>query len=675
MFTRVFLLVFLLLAAVMTVGNRREFFETARYEEGDLAANALQIERAKHLHEIYGNYSRWGFHHPGPAFFYVYAAGELLLHDTLSLTPAPHNAHIYTGLLLQLVFFAAAVALVSRASSQPWLVAAILVLIAVIHFHFAARAWFSIWPPDVLVMPFLCLIVAAAAVSFGQSDALPWLVAAGGFLIHGHIAQPLFVLPLGAGALAALLWHRHRRRISLIDRGDILPAALGAGFTLPLIIDLFRWSQSNAYAIFLHLKFHSDAAATVYQSFLYLLSYFVYADNQETLNTLSPNSYAIFAGRWFLLVLWAVLLVFSIWAAIRARISSPTLTFARRLLVFFPAAVALDLVWGMRQDGGFTSFNSTFNFGLMLIAPFAAVLAATAMLRNPIPRAVSVGAMATAAVVAAFTTHATGEAEIRGAAIHRNLPAVLRTDPLPGAPKLLEFAPGDWFEAVTLGLALQRARVPFYVHPAWSVMFGRDKVFENQGHAMDANRLSRWRIGRRLAGGRPLTSEFAIDFPTAAPLGALPASILFGAQGNHSRYNYFGFCAPGEARDWSWTEAAVAAVEFTAAPVATDVKMAIEADPLIAKRGPHQQTVRIFVNGEKVGEPHFQPHETVELEISAPTWNRHSPVRIVFELPDATAPSSLTLNPDRRPLALAMYRIAFRTIASERPPHDALPRQ
>jgi hypothetical protein len=33
----------------------------------DYAANAMQIHNAKPLKQLYGNYSRWGFHHPGPA--------------------------------------------------------------------------------------------------------------------------------------------------------------------------------------------------------------------------------------------------------------------------------------------------------------------------------------------------------------------------------------------------------------------------------------------------------------------------------------------------------------------------------------------------------------------------------------------------------------------------------
>src|SRR5437879_1501793 len=120
---RFFSIVFLALALGVTFCGREGFFRTAVYEEGDDAANALQIHRAKSLHELHGNYSRWRFHHPGPAFFYVYALGEALLCDATGLAPAPRNAYIYTGTLLQLAFYAAAIALVARHSKQPWLTA------------------------------------------------------------------------------------------------------------------------------------------------------------------------------------------------------------------------------------------------------------------------------------------------------------------------------------------------------------------------------------------------------------------------------------------------------------------------------------------------------------------------------------------------------------------------
>jgi hypothetical protein len=80
-----------LVFALIVLGINRALFTTSIIESSDFAANALQVQNAKHLAELLGNYSRWRFHHPGPAFFYIYAAGEWIFYDLLHLVPAPFN--------------------------------------------------------------------------------------------------------------------------------------------------------------------------------------------------------------------------------------------------------------------------------------------------------------------------------------------------------------------------------------------------------------------------------------------------------------------------------------------------------------------------------------------------------------------------------------------------------
>ena len=132
----------------------RDFvFGAPMYEWADFAANALQIDRAKHFSELLGNYSRFNFHHPGPAFFYVYAASEVLFHDLLGVAAAPMNAHLLGSILLQSAFIAgAAVALASLPlieDRRRFLAAA--ALTAMIVLTLAQHPELSIWPPYVLV--------------------------------------------------------------------------------------------------------------------------------------------------------------------------------------------------------------------------------------------------------------------------------------------------------------------------------------------------------------------------------------------------------------------------------------------------------------------------------------------------------------------------------------------
>src|ERR1700686_2137372 len=126
-----FFVIWFCIAALLIGSHLGFYFKQPYYEGGDFAANALQIRKAKVFHELYGNYSRWGFHHPGPAFFYAYAAGEVVLFDALKVVPSPFNAHLLIGVLLQSLFFAWAVAIVSKHVRRPLLVPLLLIFAGV----------------------------------------------------------------------------------------------------------------------------------------------------------------------------------------------------------------------------------------------------------------------------------------------------------------------------------------------------------------------------------------------------------------------------------------------------------------------------------------------------------------------------------------------------------------
>src|ERR1044071_315541 len=65
----------------LVLNSSHTLFRTPLYETDDYAADSLQILKAKEFRETVGNYCRFGFHHPGPAFWYVFGWGEMLFHD------------------------------------------------------------------------------------------------------------------------------------------------------------------------------------------------------------------------------------------------------------------------------------------------------------------------------------------------------------------------------------------------------------------------------------------------------------------------------------------------------------------------------------------------------------------------------------------------------------------
>ena len=140
-----------MLLVALVVAGREVYFETTILETGDAAVNALQIDNAKGASEIYGNYSRFEFNHPGPAFFYIYAAGEYVFLDWLGVVPTPHNAHLLASLVVQVACFALALALIDL-----WIGSGAFLALALLgglwHFSLAEGSFYSVWPPHVLLI-------------------------------------------------------------------------------------------------------------------------------------------------------------------------------------------------------------------------------------------------------------------------------------------------------------------------------------------------------------------------------------------------------------------------------------------------------------------------------------------------------------------------------------------
>ncbi len=90
---RTWLLAAILFAAIL-LNNSELIFQSRIYEHDDYAANSLQVLKAKEFRETLGHYCRFQFHHPGPAFFYLFGWGELLFFDALKLVPTPFNAQL-----------------------------------------------------------------------------------------------------------------------------------------------------------------------------------------------------------------------------------------------------------------------------------------------------------------------------------------------------------------------------------------------------------------------------------------------------------------------------------------------------------------------------------------------------------------------------------------------------
>jgi hypothetical protein len=231
---------FALVLTVLVVRGR--FLFTDRFaEDADAGANSILIQQAMHVTLLVGNYSREGFHHPGPAYMYVQAAGQWLFQDALNVVPTAWNAHVLAVFALNSAWVSMITGVVYGWTRSRRGAAACL---AVVLGCAATEPWMLSydWMPWMYVPPYIAFLVAAASVAAGASRDLWILTLAGWFLIHGHACFLFFVPVILAAVLATAGW-RHGpggwpKAFLLRTRVWVPVAVITVAFAVPIVIDL-----------------------------------------------------------------------------------------------------------------------------------------------------------------------------------------------------------------------------------------------------------------------------------------------------------------------------------------------------------------------------------------------------------------------------------------------------
>jgi len=235
-------------------------------EPTDFAASSLLVQQAKHFTLLTGHYSRWRFHHPGPAFLYLFALGEFLFYDVLHAVPAPYNGQLLMAIVWNGVLLAAALRIFRRHAELPVplaLLATLVVTVMVNHPETYPSMLISNWMPEVMLFPFLLFAVATASVSTGETRDLPWMAASGMLLIHAHIAQLLFVGAIGGAAIVFVFARAHRDGglVSFLS-GRRRDFALAGGivmlFALPILLEMVLDRPNNPQAVLAYLHRFGD---------------------------------------------------------------------------------------------------------------------------------------------------------------------------------------------------------------------------------------------------------------------------------------------------------------------------------------------------------------------------------------------------------------------------------
>ncbi len=184
------------------------------HETGDFAANSLLVHQAKHFSLLVGNYSRIGFNHPGPAFLYVLAAGEVAFFDLTRWVTSPFSGQIYAVALLSGFWIASIGALLRRIQGSMLAAVTTTALFVGITAYINYQAFAGTWFPHLYYFAFATFTVSLAALIMGRRDGLLVLAVSLGFLLNGHVSFFGIVAIMLACAAVANTWLYSRCRIA-----------------------------------------------------------------------------------------------------------------------------------------------------------------------------------------------------------------------------------------------------------------------------------------------------------------------------------------------------------------------------------------------------------------------------------------------------------------------------
>lgn len=532
--------------AAILLNNQQFIFSRVNYEMNDLAANSLQVFQVKHFNNVLGHFCRFGFYHPGPAFFYCYAASEALFFDALRLVPTAFNAQFIALYALSAFFFSATLTVICRrlnTAGRKWFLGLALLLAA---WHFGAvgkfcdlQGLFDIWPPHVLALPFVCFLVAGASVASGGGKDLPLMTLAACFLVHGYVCMPLFVVPITLLAYAAFLQQRRSELVSwpwqAFPRQHWLAGTIILLFLAPIVIDVITAEPNNIRLILDHIRTAYGERQGLLRSILYFLHFGAYTPYPSS-NTIpafetfdAQGTLLFFRAHWRAYGLWLCTIIvpiiliknMALFRQRRARGESDHLTdvkaFLLRLYLVLGAAVLLTIAWGHFLEGPMYYYISNFNFAIyygfsLILAITAAVWIEHRALAEGLASSTSYSwnwrkwmkiagpIMIALAAVAAFAHQARrfrspspnqDQQRLFAATIER----ALKMDLI--QPKLLRFEGQAWGEAVGVALYLQRAGCSWYVAdyaPSIPLMFGRDRAIPDKETDARVPNASIWRI-------------------------------------------------------------------------------------------------------------------------------------------------------------------------------------
>ena len=452
------------------------WFRVPLVESADLAANSIQVYHAKMLRELLGNYSRWEFHHPGPVFFYLLAAGEYLFRDWLRVVPAPLNAQLVTLVLVNTALLFGAIEIFARQFPgtlfRPLAAVGAVWLIWSVNQAQPGAALVSLWMPHVALFAFLFFCAACASVAAGRAGDLPLLALGAMMLVHLHVAQMMFagVMSLAAcAALAARVRRELRHHVGAIG----LSAGIVGLFLVPIVVEILVHKPNNLDYVRAYLERYPNPHQGLVVAARYLLSFLTFS-NDADLRVYAPT-YGLLAQAAHTPAVVTYWTIFGVGlcaaAAMAANCRKLISRFVWMVLAECAVIAGLFLYWANRITGDMYNFNGFFFYSIHLLGLFliAGVVSGWQANRRP-----GVGLLRRAAWVVPFVSMAAVAGEFRSA--YAGTPAIVTiADGLRGAETYeLLFQHDDWITATGVANQLARRGQAFCVTGNWGFMFGHE---------------------------------------------------------------------------------------------------------------------------------------------------------------------------------------------------------
>src|SRR5690606_7362030 len=177
-------------------------------------------------------------HHPGPLYYDLLAPWVRVLGPWVGLAVGVAAINVAASVLAVLA---------ARRIGGPDAMLSVAAAAVGLQYAMGSELLYDVWQPNALVLPYLALLVVAAAVARGDPAMVPWMVGLGSLVVQTHVSHAMVVGVACAVALGACVWHvRRTDRPVLWRRPLVATAVVGvAAWCQPVIEELADLGDGN----------------------------------------------------------------------------------------------------------------------------------------------------------------------------------------------------------------------------------------------------------------------------------------------------------------------------------------------------------------------------------------------------------------------------------------------